>query len=235
VPESDHNLHLEIGHVLFIDIVGYSKLLNEEQKERLNQLTQIVLATTQVRESTDEQLVRLPTGDGMALVFRHSAEEPARCALEIAEARRPSQSQRVLYHYPRSTSWVRHESLSHDPLNQSAVAATHDRRTSNVDRGQHFEHAGVCICLPMAARSSLAGRSILLPSWNRPNVKTAPLRFVKLAFFLIAASALAAGCGKKDDSVAQAEKKDVAKGIAAPGIAETKANNESFLDLAAQQ
>jgi TolB-like protein/Flp pilus assembly protein TadD len=84
--EADDNLHLEIGHVLFIDIVGYSKLLNEEQKERLNQLTEIVLATTPVRESTDEQLVRLPTGDGMALVFRHSAEEPARCALEIAEA-----------------------------------------------------------------------------------------------------------------------------------------------------
>src|SRR5207237_4238004 len=85
-PESDDNLRLEIGHVLFIDIVGYSKLLNEEQKERLNQLVEIVLATTPVREATDEQLVRLPTGDGMALVFRHSAEEPARCALEIAEA-----------------------------------------------------------------------------------------------------------------------------------------------------
>jgi TolB-like protein/Flp pilus assembly protein TadD len=88
VPESDDNLRLEIGHVLFIDIVGYSKLLNEEQKERLNQLTEIVLATTPVREATDEQLVRLPTGDGMALVFRHSAEEPARCALEIAETLR---------------------------------------------------------------------------------------------------------------------------------------------------
>ncbi len=42
-PESDDNLHLEIGHVLFIDIVGYSKLLIEEQKERLRQLTEIVL------------------------------------------------------------------------------------------------------------------------------------------------------------------------------------------------
>jgi len=86
VPESDDNLRLEIRHVLFIDIVGYSKLLNEEQKERLNELTEIVLATTAVREATDEQLVRLPTGDGMALVFRRSAEEPVRCALEIAEA-----------------------------------------------------------------------------------------------------------------------------------------------------
>jgi TolB-like protein/Tfp pilus assembly protein PilF len=84
----DDNLRLEIGHVLFIDIVGYSKLLIEEQKERLNQLTAIVLGTAQVRDSTDEQLVRLPTGDGMALVFHHSAEEPARCALEIAEALR---------------------------------------------------------------------------------------------------------------------------------------------------
>src|SRR5436189_2461917 len=84
----DENLRLEIGHVLFIDIVGYSKLLIEEQKERLSQLTAIVLGTAQVRDSTDEQLVRLPTGDGMALVFRHSAEEPARCALEIAEALR---------------------------------------------------------------------------------------------------------------------------------------------------
>src|SRR6476661_626919 len=85
-PEPDNQLRLEIGHVLFIDIVGYSKLLIEEQKERLDQLTKIVLGALQVRDSIDEQLVRLPTGDGMALVFHHSAEEPARCALEIAEA-----------------------------------------------------------------------------------------------------------------------------------------------------
>ncbi len=51
-PESENNLRLEIGHVLFIDIVGYSKLLIEEQKERLRQLTEIVLATAQVREAT---------------------------------------------------------------------------------------------------------------------------------------------------------------------------------------
>ena len=85
-PELSADSKFEIGHVLFIDIVGYSKLLIEEQKERLGQLTKIVLGTAQVRDSTDEQLVRLPTGDGMALVFHHSAEEPARCALEIAEA-----------------------------------------------------------------------------------------------------------------------------------------------------
>ena len=85
-PESENNLRLEIGHVLFIDIVGYSKLLIEEQKERLRQLTDIVRATAQVVRATNEELVSLPTGDGMALVFRNSSEEPARCALEIAQA-----------------------------------------------------------------------------------------------------------------------------------------------------
>src|SRR6266576_7039427 len=85
-PESENNLRLEIGHVLFIDLVGYSKLLIEEQKQWFRQLTDIVLTTAQVREATNEQLVRLPTGDGMALVFRNSAEEPAKCALEITQA-----------------------------------------------------------------------------------------------------------------------------------------------------
>ncbi len=85
-PESESNLRLEIGHVLFIDLVGYSKLLIEEQKDRLRRLTDIVLATPQVVESTNEQLVRLPTGDGIALVFRNSSEEPAQCSLEIAQA-----------------------------------------------------------------------------------------------------------------------------------------------------
>ena len=86
VPESENNLRLEIRHVLFIDLVGYSKLLIEEQKKRMGRLTEIVRATSQVAKSTDEQLVRLPTGDGMALVFRNSAEEPACCAIEIAQA-----------------------------------------------------------------------------------------------------------------------------------------------------
>ena len=79
---------IEIGHVLFLDLVGYSKLITEEQQERIGLLTEIVLATPQVAASTDEQVVRLPTGDGMALVFRRSVEEPARCALEIARALR---------------------------------------------------------------------------------------------------------------------------------------------------
>src|SRR5436309_8935722 len=87
-PEPDNQLRLEIGHVLFIDIVGYSRLLIEEQKERLHQLTEIVLGTAQVRDSTDEQLVRLPTGDGWRWSFitaRRSrrgarSRSPKRCA-----------------------------------------------------------------------------------------------------------------------------------------------------------
>ena len=73
MSDPQDNLRLEIGHVLFIDIVGYSKLLIEEQKERLNQLTEIVLATAQVREAAEEQLVRLPTGDGLRRRRAHPA------------------------------------------------------------------------------------------------------------------------------------------------------------------
>ena len=69
MSEVKNETQFEIGHVLFIDIVGYSRLLIEEQKERLNQLTEIVLGTAPVREATDEQLLRLPTGDGMALIY----------------------------------------------------------------------------------------------------------------------------------------------------------------------
>ena len=81
------SLHLEIGHVLFIDIVGYSRLLINEQSELLGKLNDVVRGTEHFRSADAEGgLVRLPTGDGMALVFRHSEEEPVRCALEISRA-----------------------------------------------------------------------------------------------------------------------------------------------------
>jgi DNA-binding Lrp family transcriptional regulator len=83
--ESDH-LQLEIAHVLFIDIVGYSKLLITEQSELLRKLTEVVQGTEQFRiAETEGKLVRLPTGDGMALVFRNSPEAPVRCALELSK------------------------------------------------------------------------------------------------------------------------------------------------------
>ena len=78
---------LEIAHVLFIDIVGYSRLLTDEQSEALQELNQIVRNTEAAREAeTAGQLIILPTGDGMALVFTGSVEGPAECALEISQA-----------------------------------------------------------------------------------------------------------------------------------------------------
>jgi eukaryotic-like serine/threonine-protein kinase len=74
----------EIGHVLFIDIVGYSKLLINEQSEQLDILRKIVRGTEQLHLAEAEgKLMRLPTGDGGALVFRNSLEAPVLCALEI--------------------------------------------------------------------------------------------------------------------------------------------------------
>src|SRR5215475_13872033 len=84
---SQSDLQFEIGHVLFIDIVGYSKLLIEQQRERIRELKEIVHGTEQFRLAEAEgKLVRLPTGDGGALVFRNSPEAPVLCALEIARA-----------------------------------------------------------------------------------------------------------------------------------------------------
>src|SRR5437588_8760676 len=77
----------EIGHVLFIDIVGYSKLLIGEQSELVRELKEVVATSEQVQVAEEQgRLVSLPTGDGVALVFRDSAETPAQCALEIARA-----------------------------------------------------------------------------------------------------------------------------------------------------
>jgi adenylate cyclase len=87
--ESVPDLKLEIGHVLFIDVVGYSKLLIDDQRELQQQLNQIVRNTEQFHAAeTAGKLVRLPTGDGMALVFFTGPEAPVQCALEISEALR---------------------------------------------------------------------------------------------------------------------------------------------------
>src|SRR5215468_7585768 len=72
---SEPDLQLEIGHVLFIDIAGYSKLLINEQSELIRHLAE-----------AEGKLLRLPTGDGGALVFRTTPEAPVLCALEISKA-----------------------------------------------------------------------------------------------------------------------------------------------------
>ena len=84
---SPSQLKFEIGHVLFIDIVGYSKLLINQQSEQLETLKKIVCGTEQFRVAEAEgKLLRLPTGDGGALVFRTNPEAPVLCALEISKA-----------------------------------------------------------------------------------------------------------------------------------------------------
>src|SRR5256885_10670241 len=84
---STDKTRLEIAHVLFIDIVGYSKLLVKQQSELLRELNEVVSGTTEFRQAESAgKLIRLPTGDGMALVFRTNTEAPVECAREIAQA-----------------------------------------------------------------------------------------------------------------------------------------------------
>jgi len=85
--EPKPDLPLEIAHLLLIDVVGYSKLLVNDQVESLQQLNQIVRSTDSFRAAeAKDKLIRLPTGDGMALLFFENLEQPAHCALEIAQA-----------------------------------------------------------------------------------------------------------------------------------------------------
>src|SRR5213595_4234351 len=80
-------IQLEIAHVLFIDIVGYSRLSSNEQHAVVDELTQIVRATDQFQKAdASERLIKIATGDGMALVFYTNPEAPVRCAIELSRA-----------------------------------------------------------------------------------------------------------------------------------------------------
>jgi TolB-like protein/Tfp pilus assembly protein PilF len=84
--EPKPQLQLEIAHVLFVDIVGYSKLMTNEQRGRIEELNRVVRSTDQFRSAESEgKLVRLTAGDGIALAFFTSPDAPVRCALQIAE------------------------------------------------------------------------------------------------------------------------------------------------------
>jgi len=91
--EQKTQLRLEIAHVLFMDIVGYSKLLIDEQSEALQEVNEIVRNTEAARTAeAASQLIILPTGDGMALVFTGSVEDPVECALQISQRLRAQPS-----------------------------------------------------------------------------------------------------------------------------------------------
>src|SRR5262245_886517 len=94
--EVKKEIGLEIGHVLFIDIVGYSKLLIDEQRDYLHTLNEVVRRTDSFRTADAAgKLTRLPTGDGMALVFATTPDAPVSCALEISKALRSHPELRV--------------------------------------------------------------------------------------------------------------------------------------------
>lgn len=84
---ADTSGEMELGHVLFMDVVGYSKLPIDRQTQFLRRLQEIVRGTADVaRAQASRQLISLPAGDGMALVFFSNLEAPVRCALEIGKA-----------------------------------------------------------------------------------------------------------------------------------------------------
>jgi TolB-like protein/class 3 adenylate cyclase/regulator of sirC expression with transglutaminase-like and TPR domain len=91
--EIKKEIQLEIAHVLFIDIVGYSKLSINQQRAVIDELTEVVRGSDQFRKAeAASRLIKIPTGDGMALVFYTSPEAPAQCAIEIS---------RILKQHPR--------------------------------------------------------------------------------------------------------------------------------------
>src|SRR5256886_7043743 len=91
--EINKQIELEIAHVLFIDIVGYSKPSINQQRAVVDELTEVVRGSDQFQKAeAAERLIKIPTGDGMALVFYTSPEAPAQCAVEIS---------RILKEHPR--------------------------------------------------------------------------------------------------------------------------------------
>jgi len=94
--ELEPDLQLEIAHVLFVDIVGYSKLLINEQRESLRELNTVFRNTDAFRVADSaEKLIRLPTGDGMALAFTTTPDAPVRCALQASKALLPHKELKI--------------------------------------------------------------------------------------------------------------------------------------------
>src|SRR2546423_14301194 len=97
--EVKKQIELEIAHVLFIDIVGYSKLSINDQHAAVEELNQIVRASEQFQNAeAAARLIKIPTGDGMALVFYKSPEEPVKCAVEISRALKEHRQLRMGVH-----------------------------------------------------------------------------------------------------------------------------------------
>src|SRR5437899_2651633 len=91
--EIKKEIQLEIAHILFIDVVGYSKRSINEQRAVVDELNQVVRTSEQFQKAeASDRLIKIPTGDGMALVFYTSPEAPVQCAVEMS---------RVVKEHPR--------------------------------------------------------------------------------------------------------------------------------------
>src|SRR5437660_1060794 len=89
--EIKREVKLEIVHVLFLDIVGYSKALTDEQQELIDRLNQVVRGSEEFQKAAAaDRLIKIPTGDGMALIFYNSPEQPVNCAVEISRVLKKS-------------------------------------------------------------------------------------------------------------------------------------------------
>src|SRR6266576_309004 len=85
--EDKKEIQLEIAHILFVDIVGYSKLSINEQRAAIDELNEVVRNSEELQKAeAASRLIKIPTGDGMALVFYASPEAASRCAIEISRA-----------------------------------------------------------------------------------------------------------------------------------------------------
>ena len=92
MPEDPKTKRMEIAHVLFMDIVGYSARLTDQQQALVDELNQVVRSCDEFNKAAAAgRLMKIPTGDGMALIFYNSPEQPVECAVEIS---------RVLRHHP---------------------------------------------------------------------------------------------------------------------------------------
>src|SRR5438093_5084160 len=89
MPEDPKTKRMEIAHVLFMDIVGYSARLTDQQQALVDELNQVVRSCDEFNKAAAAgRLMKIPTGDGMALIFYNSPEQPVECAVEISRALR---------------------------------------------------------------------------------------------------------------------------------------------------
>ena len=161
--EIKKKIELEVVHVLFLDIVGYSRRLTNEQQTLIDQLNQVVRSSEEFQNAEAAgRLIKIPTGDGMALVFYKSPAQPVECALEIS---------RALKTYPelRVRMGVHSGPVSavtdlNDRTNAAGIGINIAQRVMDCGDAGHIllstaRRRGSCAIWPMANAAARSGRS----------------------------------------------------------------------------